>query len=55
MKADGEPVWTVASPVLHFNTQRDVLKVSPDGKVVDVDFGYRGSAGPVFRFLPEGS
>ena len=43
METDGKPVWTVASPVLDFRDQADVLKVSPDGKVVD--FGYRGSAG----------
>ena len=48
MDADGKPVWTVAPPVLDFREQRDVLKVSQDGKVVD--FGYRGSAGAVLRF-----
>ncbi len=48
MDADGKPVWTVASPVLDFRGQSDVLKVSPDGKVVD--FGYRRSAGAVLRF-----
>ena len=48
MEADGKPVWTVASPVLDFRDQNDVLKVSSDGKVVD--FGYVGSAGAVFRF-----
>ncbi len=44
MEADGKPVWTVASPILDFREQYDVLKVSPDGKVVD--FGYLGSPAP---------
>ena len=46
--ADGKPVWTVASPILDFRGQGDIMKVSPDGKVVD--FGYRGSLGAVLRF-----
>ena len=44
MDARGEPIWTVASPILDFRGQTDVMRVSQDGKVVD--FGYRGSAGP---------
>jgi WD40 repeat protein len=48
MEADGKPVWTVDSPVLDFRDQSDVLKASPDGRLVD--FGYRGSAGAVLRF-----
>jgi WD40 repeat protein len=48
MEADGKPVWTVTSPVLDAREQRDVMRVAQDGRVVD--FGYRGSAGTVFRF-----
>jgi WD40 repeat protein len=48
MDAGGEPIWTVPSPILDFRDQRDVMRLSEDGKVVD--FGYRGSAGPVLRF-----
>jgi hypothetical protein len=48
MEADGKPVWTVTSPVLDPREQRDVMRVAQDGRVVD--FGYRGSAGTVFRF-----
>jgi WD40 repeat protein len=46
--ARGEPIWTVASPILDFREQRDVMRVSQDGRVVD--FGFRGSAGPVLRY-----
>jgi hypothetical protein len=42
----GEPIWTVPSPILDYRDQ--ALRVSQDGQVVD--FGYRGSAGPVLRF-----
>jgi WD40 repeat protein len=48
MDARGEPIWTVPSPILDFTGQRDAMKVSPDGKVVD--FGDRGSAGALLRF-----
>ena len=48
MDARGEPIWTVASPVLDFRDQADVMRVSEDGKVID--FGYRGSSGAVLRF-----
>jgi hypothetical protein len=48
MDARGEPVWTVASPILDFREQTDVMRASEDGQVVD--FGYRGSGGPVLRF-----
>ena len=48
MEADGKPVWTVTSPVLDLREQRDVMRVAQDGRVVD--FGYRESAGTVFRF-----
>jgi WD40 repeat protein len=48
MDALGKPIWTVASPILDFREQRNVMRVSQDGQVVD--FGYRGSAGPVLRF-----
>jgi hypothetical protein len=44
----GEPIWTVASPVLDFTWQRNLMRVSEDGKIVD--FGYVGPAGPVLRF-----
>jgi WD40 repeat protein len=48
MDARGEAVWTVTSPVLDVRGQRDNLRVSQDGKVVD--FGYLGSGGPLLRF-----
>jgi WD40 repeat protein len=48
MDARGEPIWTVTAPVLDFREQEDVMRVSEDGRVVD--FGYRGSDGPVLRF-----
>lgn len=46
--ARGEPIWTVASPILNFLDQVDVMRVSRDGQVVD--FGYLGSGRPVLRF-----
>jgi WD domain, G-beta repeat len=48
MGASGEPVWTVASPLLDFREQGNVMSVSEDGQIVD--FGYDGSVGPVLRF-----
>jgi WD domain, G-beta repeat len=48
MDARGEPIWAVASPVLDFREQTDVMRVSEDGKVVE--FGYFGSTQPVLRF-----
>ena len=39
MDARGEPIWTVASPILDFRNQTDIMRVSEDGQVVD--FGYR--------------
>jgi WD40 repeat protein len=48
MEARGERVWTVASPILDFRNQTDVMRVSQDGQIVD--FGYRSSGGPVLRF-----
>jgi Caspase domain len=48
MDARGEPIWTIASPLLDLRDQYDVMRVSEDGQVVD--FGFRGSAGPVLRF-----
>jgi hypothetical protein len=48
MDARGAPVWTIASPILDLRDQRDVMRLSQDGQVVD--FGYMGSAGPVLRF-----
>jgi WD40 repeat protein len=48
MEAEGKPVWTVTSPVLDPRDQTDFMRVAQDGSVVD--FGYRGSAGTVFRF-----
>jgi WD40 repeat protein len=48
MDARGKPIWTVASPVLDFRGQADVMRVSEDGRVVD--FGYLGSPGDVLRF-----
>jgi WD40 repeat protein len=46
MDGRGEPIWTVPSPILDYRDQ--ALRVSQDGQVVD--FGYRGSTGPVLRF-----
>jgi hypothetical protein len=48
MDSRGEPIWTVLSPILDFREQRDVMRVSEDGQVVDI--GFRGSGGPVVRF-----
>jgi len=48
MDARGRPIWTVSSPVLDLRNQRDIMRVSEDGKVVD--FGYIGSGAPVLRF-----
>jgi WD40 repeat protein len=48
MDARGERVWTVASPILDFRQQRNVMRVSQDGQIVDL--GYSGSEGPVLRF-----
>jgi WD40 repeat protein len=48
MDARGEPIWTIGLSTLDFRDQADVLRVSEGGQVVD--FGYRGSAGPVLRF-----
>jgi WD40 repeat protein len=48
MDAHGAPIWTVDRPVLDFREQRNVLSVSPEGKVVD--FGFRGSNGASLRF-----
>ncbi|HZZ22975.1 MAG TPA: caspase family protein [Roseiarcus sp.] len=46
--ANGEPIWTAASPILDFSDQTDVMRVSPDGRLVDFD--YFGSPGAMFRF-----
>jgi WD40 repeat protein len=46
--ARGDPIWTVALPTLDFSGQADVMRVSEDGRVVDL--GYHGSTGPVLRF-----
>ncbi len=48
MDARGRPVWAHEPPVLDFRNQSDVMKVSPDGKVVE--FGDRGSAGAILQF-----
>jgi WD40 repeat protein len=48
MDADGKPIWIVASPILDFRGQADVMRVSEVGQVVD--FGYRGSAEALLRF-----
>ena len=48
MDARGKSIWTVASPLVDFRGQAEFLRVSQDGQVID--FGYRGSAGPVLRF-----
>jgi WD domain, G-beta repeat len=48
MDARGEPIWTVASPVLDLRWQTDEMRVSEDGKVVDFGYGYPGVA--VLRF-----
>jgi hypothetical protein len=46
--ARGEPIWTVASPILDLLDQADIMRVSRDGQVVD--FGYLGSVRPALRF-----
>jgi WD40 repeat protein len=48
MDARGEPIWTVASSILDFRDQADVMRVSQDGQIVD--FGFRGSGGPVLSY-----
>ena len=48
MDARGEPIWTVASPVLDLRWQTDEMRVSEDGKVVDFGYGDPGVA--VLRF-----
>jgi WD40 repeat protein len=48
LDARGAPVWTVDPTVLDFRELRDVLSVSPDGKVVD--FGTRESLDASLRF-----
>jgi WD40 repeat protein len=48
MDASGQPIWTVKLRILDFRGQADVIKVSPDGKVVD--FGDGGSDGATLRF-----
>jgi WD40 repeat protein len=48
MDARGNPLWTIGSPILDFRDQTEIMRVSQDGEVVD--FGYRGSGGPVMRF-----
>ena len=47
LNARGEPVWTVASPVLDFSNYSS-LKTSADGKVID--FGYGSAGTPEIRF-----
>jgi WD40 repeat protein len=48
MDASGEPVWTVASPILDLRYQTDVMRASQDGQVVD--FGFRDLDNVVLRF-----
>jgi WD40 repeat protein len=48
MDARGEPIWTVASPVVDVRYRTTAMRVSRDGQVVD--FAYGASAGPVLRF-----
>jgi WD40 repeat protein len=48
MDSAGTPIWWVASPVLDFRGQEDVVRVSQNGQVVD--FGYYESKGPILRF-----
>jgi WD40 repeat protein len=48
MEAGGKQLWAVGSPILDFRGQADAMRVSQDGQLVD--FGYRGSAGPLLRF-----
>ena len=48
MDARGEPIRTVASPVLDFRWQTDEMRVSEDGKVIDFGYGNPGMA--VLRF-----
>jgi WD40 repeat protein len=46
--AKGQHLWTVSSSVLDFRNSFDALRLSRDGRIVD--FGFRGSSGPVLRF-----
>jgi WD40 repeat protein len=39
ISAEGKAAWTVASPLADFRDQTDALKISADGKLVDVGFG----------------
>ena len=48
MDARGKPMWTVASPILDVRNQRNVMRVSREGQVVDFGYGYPGT--PVLRF-----
>jgi WD40 repeat protein len=48
MSDRGQPIWTVASPILDFRGERDLLRVSPDGQVVE--FGYGASNGAGLKF-----
>jgi WD40 repeat protein len=48
MDVRGEPIWTIGVATLSFREDENVLKVSPDGKVVD--FVHRGAAGLALRF-----
>jgi WD40 repeat protein len=48
MNGQGEPIWTIASPVLDLSWQSDEMRVSEDGKVIDFGYGDPGTA--VLRF-----
>ena len=48
MDARGEPIWALPLPILDFRAQTDVMKVSPDGKMVD--FGDLDSSGAMLKF-----
>jgi WD40 repeat protein len=39
MNADGQPVWTVGSPISDFRSEVDTLKASFDGSLVDFVYG----------------
>ena len=49
MDARGEPIWTVASPILDFRGQTDDMRVSEDGRVVDFGYGDPGACRPEIR------
>lgn len=48
LDAEGRPIWTIEPSILDFRNQANVLRLSPDGKIVD--FGYYGQEKVTLRF-----